>query len=164
MNRVRSYYSLLQITQPLRWKNQVTAFIMCHADLAASRTYDSSLQTSEIKCTDYCLSWCNSMHSVSYTPMFQRNLQSPSSIKTEAAGSSETSATSYQAMPQAHKFSKKSLSHIKILGGRKVTWSKFHTEKQQILGTTVQNLNATELWCLGVVHPFTMSHSKGQWS
>jgi len=122
MNRVRSYYSLLQITQPHRWKNEVTVFNMCHADLAASKTNDSSLQTSEITCTDYCLSWCNSMHSVSYMPVFQRNLQPPLSIKTEAAGSSETSATSYQAMPRAHKFSKKSLSHVKILGGRKVTW------------------------------------------
>jgi hypothetical protein len=38
-----------------------------------------------------------------------------------------------------HKFSKKSGSHLKILGARRVTLSKFLTEEPQILGTTVQN-------------------------
>jgi len=46
---------------------------MCHADLAASITKDSSLQTSEIKCTDYCLLGCDSMQSLSYILMLLRN-------------------------------------------------------------------------------------------
>ena len=66
----------------------------------------------------------------------------------EAAGASKTSATSYQATPRAHKFSKKSLRHVKILGGGSVTQSKFHTEEQQVLGTTVPNVVAAESWCL----------------
>ena len=36
----------------------------------------------------------------------------------------------------AHIF-QKSKSHLKILGARRVTWSKFHTEDPQILGATI---------------------------
>ena len=36
-------------------------------------------------------------------------------------------------------------SHLKILGVRWVTWSKFHTKQPQILGATTQNLVATEI-------------------
>jgi hypothetical protein len=39
------------------------------------------------------------------------------------------------------KIFQKSRSHLKILGARRVKWSKFHTEKPQILGVTVQNLS-----------------------
>ena len=37
----------------------------------------------------------------------------------------------------------KSTSHLKILSTRRVTWSKFHSEDQQLLGTSIQNLVAT---------------------
>ena len=43
--------------------------IMCHADLAASRTKESSVQTSAIKFTDYCLLGCDPMQSLSYIPI-----------------------------------------------------------------------------------------------
>jgi len=39
------------------------------------------------------------------------------------------------------KTSQKSKSNLKIPGARSVTWSKFHTEQPQILGTTLQQLN-----------------------
>jgi len=39
-----------------------------------------------------------------------------------------------------HKFG----SHLKILGARRVTWSKFQTEEPQILGAPTQNLVTTE--------------------
>ena len=35
-------------------------------------------------------------------------------------------------------------SHLKILGVRWVTWSKFHTTEPQILGATTQNFVTTE--------------------
>ena len=44
--------------------------------------------------------------------------------------------------------SQKTSSHLKILGVRRVTWSMFHTEDPQILGTTKQNLVATVTWHL----------------
>ena len=44
-------------------------------------------------------------------------------------------------------------SHPKIPGTRRTTWSKFHTEDPQILGTTVQNLVTTVSWYPGIVHP-----------
>ena len=42
----------------------------------------------------------------------------------------------------ANKFSKKSMSHLKILGTRTVTCSKFHTEDPKTLGAMEQNLGA----------------------
>ena len=36
-----------------------------------------------------------------------------------------------------HKFFRNSRSHLKILSTRRVTWTKYHTEDLQILGTTV---------------------------
>ena len=36
-------------------------------------------------------------------------------------------------------------SHLQILGVRRMTWSKFRTEDQQMLGVTVQNLVAPVL-------------------
>ena len=33
-----------------------------------------------------------------------------------------------------------SMSHVKIVGARKVTWSKFHSEDPQIIGGTVKNV------------------------
>jgi hypothetical protein len=39
-----------------------------------------------------------------------------------------------------------SRSHIKILGARWVTWSKFHTDDPQILSTTREKLFTQDLW------------------
>ena len=47
----------------------------------------------------------------------------------------------------------KSMSHLKILGARRATWSKFHTQGPQILGATIQNLVDTVTRHLGFVHP-----------
>jgi hypothetical protein len=44
----------------------------------------------------------------------------------------------------------KSRSHLKILGARRVTWSKFRTEDPQILGATVQNLVARDFCTPGL--------------
>jgi hypothetical protein len=44
----------------------------------------------------------------------------------------------------------KSVSDIKILGDRKLTWSKFHSEAPQILGATVQNLVDRATWRPGL--------------
>jgi hypothetical protein len=40
----------------------------------------------------------------------------------------------------------KDKGHLEILGARRVTWIKFHTEDQQILGVTPYNLAATASW------------------
>jgi len=47
----------------------------------------------------------------------------------------------------------KSRCHLKVLGARMVTWSKFCTEGPEILGTTVQNLFAPVSWHPGFMHP-----------
>jgi hypothetical protein len=44
-------------------------------------------------------------------------------------------------------------SHSKILGARKVTWSKFHIADPQIFYATIQNLVAWATWQPGFVHP-----------
>jgi len=41
------------------------------------------------------------------------------------------------------------ISHLKIVGTRRVIWSKLHTEDQQILGATIQNSVARVTWCPG---------------
>jgi hypothetical protein len=38
-----------------------------------------------------------------------------------------------------HNLSKKSISRLKILAARKMTWSKFHPQRPQILDATIQN-------------------------
>jgi hypothetical protein len=43
---------------------------------------------------------------------------------------------------------------LRILGARRVTRSKFHTECPQILRATVQNLVARITWCVGFVLPW----------
>jgi hypothetical protein len=48
---------------------------------------------------------------------------------------------------------KNSKSHLKILGARKVTWSKYHTEYPKILDATVQNLAVRAIWRLRFVYP-----------
>ena len=48
---------------------------------------------------------------------------------------------------------RKSRSHLKILGARRVIWSKLHREDPQILGATVQNVVAKATWHAGSVHP-----------
>jgi hypothetical protein len=47
----------------------------------------------------------------------------------------------------------KSVSHLKILGVRRVTCSMFRTEEPHILGATVQNSVAKAMWFPGFVHP-----------
>ena len=49
---------------------------------------------------------------------------------------------------------KKSRSLPKILGARRGTWSKFHTENQQILDTNVQTSVARANWWPVFVHPW----------
>jgi len=44
-------------------------------------------------------------------------------------------------------------SHLKVLGTRRVTCSKFRTEDTQILGDTVKKLVARATWKLGFGHP-----------
>lgn len=46
----------------------------------------------------------------------------------------------------------KSRSHLKILGVRSMTWSKLHTEDQQILDATTQNLAPMTTSCPGILH------------
>lgn len=48
-----------------------------------------------------------------------------------------------------HKFSKKSGSHMKILGARSQTWNKFHTDDPQLFCATVQNVVTWMTWHLG---------------
>jgi len=40
---------------------------------------------------------------------------------------------------------KKSRSHLNVLGTRRVTQSKFHTQDPKILGTTIKNLVALNI-------------------
>jgi hypothetical protein len=47
----------------------------------------------------------------------------------------------------------KSRSHLKILGARRVMWSKFHNENPETLCATAENLCVTASWPPGVVHP-----------
>jgi len=49
----------------------------------------------------------------------------------------------------------KSRSHLKILGARRVIWSKFHTEDPQILGVIVEKVVARATWYPGFVHHCT---------
>jgi hypothetical protein len=49
--------------------------------------------------------------------------------------------------------SQKCRSHVKLLGARMVTWSKFHTKDPQILGAAIQNSVAMATWRPGFVHP-----------
>jgi hypothetical protein len=46
------------------------------------------------------------------------------------------------------------MSHLKILGTRRVTSSKFRAEDPQILGGTLQSIVVTTTWRLGFVHPY----------
>jgi hypothetical protein len=54
----------------------------------------------------------------------------------------------------SQKFFQKSRTHLKILGARRVTWSRLNTEDPQILGIVVQILIVTETWRPGFVHPW----------
>ena len=58
------------------------------------------------------------------------------------------------------KIFKKPRNNFEILGVKRVTCSKFHTEAPHILGTTVQNLFATLFWHPGFVHPCIMLFTK----
>jgi len=44
------------------------------------------------------------------------------------------------------------MDNLSILGTRGVTGSKFHTQDQQILDTTIQNLVTQATWHPGLVH------------
>jgi len=48
---------------------------------------------------------------------------------------------------------RKSRSHIRITGVRRMTWSRFHTEDPNIIGVTVQNVVSRVTWRPGFVHP-----------
>ena len=50
-------------------------------------------------------------------------------------------------------FSQKPNGHLKILGARMLTRTKFHSEGPQILSVTAQNLVAQVTWCPLCVHP-----------
>jgi hypothetical protein len=45
------------------------------------------------------------------------------------------------------------ISHLKIVGTRRVIWSKLHTEDQQMFGATVQTSVARVTWCPGFLQP-----------
>ena len=45
-------------------------------------------------------------------------------------------------------------SDLKIVGTIRVTWSKFHTENQQILDATTENLVTAVTWHPGCVYPW----------
>jgi hypothetical protein len=49
-------------------------------------------------------------------------------------------------------FFEKTQGHVKILGARKVTWSKFHNEDPQILGASKHIVDARATWRPGIVH------------
>jgi hypothetical protein len=51
------------------------------------------------------------------------------------------------------KIFQESRNHLKIPGARRMTWSKFHSEDPQTLGTTIQNLVTTVTWHPAIVHP-----------
>jgi hypothetical protein len=48
---------------------------------------------------------------------------------------------------------KKSRNHVKLLGARRVIWSKFHNEGPHILCATEQKLFARAIWRPGFVRP-----------
>jgi len=52
-----------------------------------------------------------------------------------------------------HRLLKKSGLHLRITGTRMGTQNKFHTEDQQTVGDTVQNLATTAKWLPGFVRP-----------
>jgi len=55
--------------------------------------------------------------------------------------------------PAVRKFTKKNLgSHLKTLGARRVTCSKFHTENPQILSTSADKLVSMAIWYPGFMH------------
>jgi hypothetical protein len=45
------------------------------------------------------------------------------------------------------------ISHLKIVGTRRVIWRKLHTEDQQLLGATVQNSVSRVTWCPEFLQP-----------
>jgi hypothetical protein len=49
---------------------------------------------------------------------------------------------------RGEKISQKSRGHVKILGARKVTCSKFHIEDPQITGASRHNIDARATWRL----------------
>jgi hypothetical protein len=55
----------------------------------------------------------------------------------------------------------KSRNHLRILGARRVTWSKFRRKDPQILSTTVKNLVAVATGRPGLVQPSVILDSYG---
>ena len=55
-------------------------------------------------------------------------------------------------LPGGAQLFQKFRSHLKILGSRKVTWSKFRNDDPQTLGVTILNLHATATRNPGFVH------------
>jgi hypothetical protein len=55
---------------------------------------------------------------------------------------------------EAHKFSRNLANHLKILGDRKLTPNKFHTEDPQILEATIKKIPSTRRrGAKGIVYP-----------
>jgi hypothetical protein len=59
-----------------------------------------------------------------------------------------------------HNFSINLKGHLKILGARRVTWSKLCTEGPQILGLTVENFGARASWSPGFMQPLGIQYQK----
>lgn len=82
------------------------------------------------------------------TLVFQLNLVSLNTVTQYANHVSYSRATQIFQKPG---------SHLKMLGARRVTWSRFHTEDVQILGATIQNVVAWRLWCIWICAPLRCS-------
>jgi hypothetical protein len=57
-----------------------------------------------------------------------------------------------------------SRSYLEILGARRVTCNKFHTQGPQILGATVKSLVATATCCPRFVHPWCIPIRSIKWN
>ena len=59
------------------------------------------------------------------------------------------------------KCSKSPEENLKILGEKIVAGSKFHVDKPQVLGSTVQNVVVRAIWPREFVHPWTTEKMEG---
>jgi hypothetical protein len=60
----------------------------------------------------------------------------------------------YRIWAGEHNFSKKSGGRHKVLGARRVTWSKLHTDRPQMLGAIILMSVVRATWRLGLVRPW----------
>jgi len=56
----------------------------------------------------------------------------------------------------------KSRSQLKIIGTRRVTWRKYHSEDPRTPGCTVQKSAARAKWCLASTH-WSTGMQRGGW-